>query len=63
MILKVFDVIKTHEIEELTGEVLSLMLYGFIDKMKQALTTPILNNELKGDFNIFAKDKHRKFSM
>jgi hypothetical protein len=34
MILKVFDVIKTHEIKELTGEVLSLMLYGFIDKMK-----------------------------
>jgi hypothetical protein len=33
MILKVFDVIKTQGIEELTSKVLSLMLYEFIDKM------------------------------
>ncbi len=63
MILKVFDVIKTQGIEELTSKVLSLMLYEFIDKMIQALTTPILNKKLKGDFNIFAKNKHHKFSM
>jgi hypothetical protein len=27
-----------------------------------ALTTPILNKELKGYFNIFARDKHHKLA-
>jgi hypothetical protein len=63
VILKVCDAIKTHEIEELNGKALNFMLYKFIDKMKWDLTTPILNMELKGDFNIFAKNKHHKFNM